>query len=138
MTFLLGLVAGLILGWVVEWIIDWQFWRSEADEAAGHERQLRAELQQAQGEITALQEQLARQFNPVSERQLERLEDVDGIGEDYAHRLRDAGISTISDLAVATPEALHDAIGADAWQVADTESWVAQAQAQNHQPSKGK
>ena len=64
MTFLLGLVAGLIIGWVVEWIIDWQFWRSEADETLENERQLREELEQAQKEITALQERLTQPKQP--------------------------------------------------------------------------
>lgn len=136
MTFLLGLVAGLILGWVVEWVIDRQFWRPEANETAENERKLRTELKQAQNEISVLQEQLSEQPKPVSHQLPDLLEEVDGISPEYAHRLRSAGITNVSELADATPETLRNAIGAEAWQAADTESWVAQAQ--THQPSKGK
>ena len=136
MTFLLGLVAGLILGWVVEWVIDWQFWRPEASETAENERQLRTELKQAQNELTVLKAALSEQTKPVSNQLPDHLEEIDGISPEYANRLRGAGIANVADLADATPETLRNAIGAEAWQAADTESWVAQAQ--THQPSKGK
>lgn len=133
MTFLLGLVAGLIIGWVVEWIIDWQFWRSEADETADSERQLREDLRQARNEIAALQQQAAQKNEPASD----DLEEIAGIGPEEARRLREAGVVTFADLANATPDALRAAIGADAWQSANTEAWVAEAQSRINQPSRG-
>lgn len=133
MTFLLGLVAGLIIGWVVEWIIDWQFWRSDADDAVSQERQLRTQLDQAQAEIAALKQQVAGNTPSASD----NLEVINGIGPVYAQRLQDAGIVTLADLAAATPEQLHDAIGSEAWQTANTEAWVAAAQSKLNQPNKG-
>ena len=145
MTFLLGLVAGLIIGWVVEWIIDWQFWRSEADETLDAERQLREELRQAQDEIAALQQQMAQESQPLSDDSAndhaddpaDDLDEIDGIGPVFAHRLRQAGIVTFADLAVVTPDALRSAIGAEDWQSANTEAWVAEAQSRINQPSRG-
>lgn len=133
MTFLLGLVAGLIIGWVVEWIIDWQFWRSDANESVARERQLREELELAQAEITALKQQTAGAQTPV----YDNLKVINGIGPEYAQRLRVSGIVTLADLAAATPEQLRSAIGADAWQTANTEAWVAAAQSKLDQLSKG-
>jgi len=58
MLFWLGLVIGLSLGWVIEWVIDWRFWRSELYTDLRADSRLRAELDQAQREIQALQAQL--------------------------------------------------------------------------------
>ncbi len=133
MTFLLGLVAGLIIGWVVEWIIDWQFWRSEADESVTQERQLRQELGQAQAEIFALKQQLTGPEPSSSE----NLEVINGISPEYAQNLRDAGMVSLADLAASTPDQLRRALGAEAWQAANTEAWVAAAQSKLNQPEKG-
>ena len=65
------------------------------------------------------------------------LEEIDGIGPVYAASLSEAGIENFADLAAATPEDLRAAIGAEAWQTTDTESWVAEAQRRINQPSKG-
>lgn len=132
-TFLLGLVAGLIIGWVVEWIIDWQFWRSDADESVAQERQLREELGRAQTEIAALKKQLVASDPPIAA----ALEVINGIGPEYAQSLFDGGIVTLADLAAATPEQLRNALGAEAWQTANTETWVAAAQSKLNQSKKG-
>lgn len=59
MLFWLGLVIGISLGWVIEWMIDWRFWRRNLYTDLRADSRLRAELDQAQREVRALQAQLA-------------------------------------------------------------------------------
>ena len=57
-----------------------------------------------------------------------RLEDVKGIGANYAQRLRAAGIETMSELAVATPDQLDAIIKAPAFRKPDYAGWINTAQ----------
>ena len=54
------------------------------------------------------------------------IETVDGIGPVFASRLADAGLDTVNNLAVASPDKVAEAAGVSA---ARARSWIEQAQA---------
>lgn len=125
MLFWLGLVAGAIIGWVVEWIIDWRFWRSDLTVTSDEESRLRKELDVARLEISNLQNRVQQQ-NATS-RNMDRLQDVNGIGQVYARKLNEAGIYTFADLADVSIERLTEIINPQEWQSLDFDAWIRQA-----------
>lgn len=55
------------------------------------------------------------------------LEDIDGIGPEYAQRLNQAGIYTFAQLVEAGPERLRQIIDPEKWQKIEPEKWIAEA-----------
>lgn len=125
MLFWLGLTAGAIIGWVVEWVIDWRFWRSDLTVTSDEEIRLRKELEVARLEINALQTRLRVQSPPTPD--VDRLQDIDGIGPVYARKLNDAGIHTFAEIAATSIERLTEIINPQEWQTIDFDSWIRQA-----------
>jgi len=56
------------------------------------------------------------------------LQEIRGIGDVYARRLRAAGVRTFADLAALTPDEARSLAQAQPWQ-ADTADWIEQARA---------
>jgi predicted flap endonuclease-1-like 5' DNA nuclease len=56
------------------------------------------------------------------------LKAISGIGPAYERRLKEAGIHTYADLAQQTPENIRSITGLKAWQAAEPEGWIAEAQ----------
>ncbi len=52
---------------------------------------------------------------------------INGIGEVYARKLNEAGITTFADLAAATPERLREILNPEEWQKFEPEAWMAEA-----------
>ncbi len=50
-----------------------------------------------------------------------------GIGPKFSETLQSAGIKNFSDLAMSTPEQLHEIVQPATWQKVDFEDWIAQA-----------
>ncbi len=125
MLFWLGLVAGAIIGWVVEWIIDWRFWRSDLTVTSDEETRLRKELDVARLEISNLQNRVQQQNSTTHK--MDRLQDVNGIGQVYARKLNDAGLYTFADLADVSVERLTEIINPQEWQSLDFDAWIRQA-----------
>jgi predicted flap endonuclease-1-like 5' DNA nuclease len=57
----------------------------------------------------------------------DHLEDINGIGEEYAQRLNQAGIYTFAQLVEAGPERLRQIIDPEKWQKIEPERWIAEA-----------
>lgn len=57
----------------------------------------------------------------------DHLEDINGIGDEYAQRLNQAGIYTFAQLVEAGPEQLHRIIDPEHWQKIEPEKWIAEA-----------
>jgi len=125
MLFWLGLVAGAIIGWVIEWIIDWRFWRNDLTVTSDEEARLRKELDVARLEINNLQSRVQQQTN--STREVDRLQDVEGIGQVYLRKLNDAGIYTFAELAEVSIDRLTEIINPQEWQSLDFDGWIRQA-----------
>lgn len=125
MLFWLGLTAGAIIGWVIEWVIDWRYWRRDLTVVSDEEGRLRRELEVARLEIGRLQTQLTVQSTDAST--IDRLQDINGIGQVYAKRLNEAGIRTFADLAASTPQKLAEILKPQEWQTLDFDAWIRQA-----------
>ncbi len=57
----------------------------------------------------------------------DNLEEINGIGEVYARKLSDAGITTFAQLAAAAPERLREILQPEDWQKFEPEAWSAEA-----------
>ncbi|NJN92737.1 MAG: DUF4332 domain-containing protein [Anaerolineales bacterium] len=57
----------------------------------------------------------------------DHLEDINGIGDEYAQRLNQAGIYTFAQLVEAGPEQLRQIIDPEHWQKIEPEKWIAEA-----------
>ena len=57
----------------------------------------------------------------------DHLEDINGIGDEYAQRLNQAGIYTFAQLIEAGPERLRQIIDPEKWQKIEPESWITEA-----------
>lgn len=139
MIFWLGLFAGLIIGWVIEWVIDWRYWRSEQYADIDEESRLRRELETARMEINRLQSQLTTPSGTSSaaESAADRLQEINGIGQVFAKRLNEAGITTFAQLSELSIERLREIIQPQEWQSIDFASWIAQARTQAQKSQKG-
>lgn len=69
-----------------------------------------------------------RREAPAAETPADPLQEIRGIGDVFARRLRAAGIRTFADLAALTPDEARDLAQAQPWQ-ADPADWIEQAQA---------
>ena len=65
---------------------------------------------------------------PRADAPADTLQEIRGIGDTYARRLRAAGVRTFADLAALTPEEARSLAQAQPWQ-ADTADWIEQARA---------
>ena len=136
MVFWLGLFAGLIIGWVVEWIIDWRFWRSEHHATLDEEGRLRRELESARFEINRLQSQVSA--IPMAETAtIDNLLDIKGIGQVFAKRLNDVGITTFAQLGTLSADRLREIIQPQEWQTLDFATWITQARTLAQKSQKG-
>lgn len=93
-----------------------------------------SELQATQHELNSLHNILSSQAAQLySEREqsgeVDPLREIKGIGPVYALRLYEAGINTFAELAALTPEELEEKFGV--LEIADPESWIAQAKARS-------
>jgi predicted flap endonuclease-1-like 5' DNA nuclease len=137
MVFWLGLFAGLIIGWIVEWIIDWRFWRSEHHATLDEEGRLRRELESARFEINRLQAQVAAIPTHEAVPVMEPLQDIKGIGQVFAKRLNDAGITTFAQLGELSADRLREIIQPQEWQTLDFATWITQARTLAQKSQKG-
>lgn len=140
MIFWLGLFAGLIIGWVIEWVIDWRYWRSEHRADIDEESRLRRELESARLEINRLQSQLTTAAAPIAAAEFppaDRLHEINGIGQVFAKRLNDAGITTFAQLSTLSSERLREIIQPQEWQSIDFAAWIAQAHTLAQKSQKG-
>lgn len=69
-----------------------------------------------------------REQAPAAETPADPLQEIRGIGDVFARRLRAAGIRTFADLAALTPDEARALAQAQPWQ-ADPADWIEQAQA---------
>lgn len=88
--------------------------------------------QRRQGEQFALAPERSgpapRPEAPAAETPADPLQEIRGIGDVFARRLRAAGIRTFADLAALTPDEARALAQARPWQ-ADTADWIEQAKA---------
>ena len=117
-------------------LIGWWLWQRQQDEqpafAPGRSRsapRARAPRREApQGEVSrseAPQDEAQRDETASDEAAADSLQEIRGIGDVYARRLREAGIRTFADLAALTPDEAHSL--AEARPQADTADWIEQA-----------
>lgn len=141
MRFLIGLFSGLIAGWVARGTAD-RFARQQVREAVEEDRlklaqaqavQLRNQLATNQEKLTAAEAEINRlraelaQSSPQVDRPQDPLEKIRGIGPVFAHRFREAGIYTFTELANLTPDQIEEIIAPKSWQKIEPEEWIAQA-----------
>jgi len=86
-------------------------------------KELRAELEQAEGKITQIQQQ----FDAYMKTHPDDLTVIKGIGSVYQWKLRDIGINTFQQLADADADKLRRMLDIKNWQRVDIESWIEQA-----------
>lgn len=148
MLFWLGLLAGATLGWLVEWMIDWRQWRTDVATDSSEAGRLRRELDGARLEISKLQSRLQRQGseavfvehtapNGVTTTN-DRLQDIAGIGQLYAHKLNQAGIHTFAELSETSIDRLTEIINPQEWQTVHFDAWIRQARALTSKTDRGK
>jgi predicted flap endonuclease-1-like 5' DNA nuclease len=77
---------------------------------------------------TVFPDEVATSVAPAGQVRDDDLKQINGIGPTYERRLKEAGISTLADLAQQTPENLAAALGSKSVQLADPEKWIAEAQ----------
>ena len=96
-------------------------------------------LEKREAEINSLRDGLDRQkaeyeglehrFEQYVASHPDDLTAIRGIGRIYQWKLRDAGISSYSQLASTTPDQLREVLEVPAWRKFDPESWIEQAKA---------
>ncbi len=126
-----SLLIGLIIGWLLEWIIDWLYWRRGRVDpgdiesgVAGLESTLaevktgletcQTEYAELEAQYTRLQSDYDALQNRLDEERIRcigRLTMIEGIDEEMAGRLCDAGISSGIDLGDLEREELRAATG---------------------------
>ena len=131
MQFWLGLVTGLLVGWLTEWLFGWRRRDpavSSADVSLYQEvdnaRRPAGDTDPGTGGATAAAPSRSQIVTPAANDDLTRIK---GIGPVFAERLRQAGIDSFAAVAVASPDALRNAVKAAAWQNVDPESWIEEA-----------
>ena len=152
------LVIGFLIGWLVEWIIDNQYRRmrelgqsgpvyvpgpasdSDLNELARTVKEVIAEREQEVDELqTKLETQemnydhLQAEFDRYAATHPDDLTVIKGIGRIYQWKLRDAGISTYSQLASTSSERVREVLQAQNWQKLDPQGWIDQAKSLTRQ-----
>ena len=105
-TFLIGFVPAAVAAAV---LVGWWLWQRRQEEQA------------------AFAPEPSRPA-PRADAPADNLQEIRGIGDTYARRLRAAGIRTFADLAALTPDEARALAQAQPWQ-ADPADWIEQARA---------
>lgn len=84
--------------------------------------------QRRQEEQATFAPEKSRPPAPRAQAPADSLQEIRGIGEVFARRLRAAGVRTFADLAALTPDEARALAEAQPWQ-ADTADWIEQARA---------
>ncbi len=129
-----ALVLGLLIGWLVEWMIDWIYWRRKhAASQVDMEESSRAQIAGLEQELASYRHQLAilqtergRNDEPIRPRaareeklrdavkplrEIDPLDEIQGLNPVMVQRLYDAGITTFRDLGALLPANLRDLLG---------------------------
>jgi len=70
---------------------------------------------------------LGRQFEQYMATHPDDLTAIRGVGRIYQWKLRDAGVSSYTQLANTTPEQLREILGVPAWRKFEPDTWIEQA-----------